>query len=56
MQKEVLKVAVVQATPVLFQLEATIEKVSQLVGEAKSRGAELVLFSGSISVCLSSRY
>lgn len=36
--------AVVQATPVLFQLEATVEKVRRLAREAAGRGAELVLF------------
>jgi nitrilase len=39
-----VKVAVVQATPVLFNLEATIEKIEQLLLEAAQNGAELVLF------------
>lgn len=43
MQKTV-KVAVVQAAPVLFDKEKTIEKAVKLVKEAAGKGAELVLF------------
>lgn len=39
-----LKVAVVQAAPVLFDREATIEKACRLTREAASQGARLVLF------------
>ena len=38
-----LKVAVVQAAPVLFDREATVEKTSRLTAEAAARGARLVL-------------
>lgn len=38
-----VQVAVVQAAPVLFDRDATIEKTSELVSEAKNLGAELVL-------------
>jgi nitrilase len=38
------KVAVVQAAPVAFNRERTIEKVHSLSGEAASQGARLVLF------------
>jgi len=37
-------IAVVQTSPVLFDLQATIEKIEQKVREAKSQGAELVMF------------
>ncbi len=40
----VVKAAVVQAAPVLFNREAGIEKVHRLTQEAASRGAQLVLF------------
>src|SRR5258708_1711407 len=38
------KVAVVQASPVVFDRERTLEKVHVLSGEAASEGARLVLF------------
>lgn len=38
------KVAVVQAAPVIFQRERTLEKVRSLAGEAARAGARLVLF------------
>jgi nitrilase len=39
-----VKVAVVQAAPVLFDREATVEKALPLIAEAAAEGAELVLF------------
>lgn len=39
-----IKVAVVQAAPVLFDREATIEKTCQIIHEAASKGAQFVLF------------
>jgi len=39
-----VKVAVVQAAPVLFDHEATVEKTCQLIQEAAQSGAQLVLF------------
>jgi len=39
-----VKVAVVQAAPVLFDREATVDKVCQLIQEAAGGGAQLVLF------------
>jgi nitrilase len=39
-----VKVAVVQASPVLFDREATVEKTCRLVQEAAGKGAKLVLF------------
>jgi len=39
-----VNVAVVQATPVLFDRQATIEKVARLAGEAAGQGAQLMLF------------
>lgn len=38
------KVAVVQAAPVLFDRQATVEKASRLTAEAASQGAKLILF------------
>src|ERR1700704_7093656 len=38
------KVAVVQASPVVFDRERTLEKVHALAGEAAGQGARLVLF------------
>jgi nitrilase len=39
-----IKVAVVQAAPVLFNREATIEKTRDLINRAAGQGAQLVLF------------
>ncbi|MBX9812766.1 MAG: carbon-nitrogen hydrolase family protein, partial [Burkholderiales bacterium] len=39
-----VKVAVVQAAPVLFNREATVEKACRLIGEAAAQGARLILF------------
>ncbi len=39
-----LKVAVVQAAPVLFDREATVAKACRLTAEAAAQGAQLVLF------------
>jgi nitrilase len=38
-----VKVAVVQAAPVLFDREATVEKACRLVGESAKQGAQLIL-------------
>lgn len=40
----ICSVAVVQASPVVFDREKTLEKVNTLSGEAANRGAKLVLF------------
>ncbi len=40
----VVKVAVVQAAPILFDRDATLAKTYQLVGEAAGKGAKLILF------------
>ena len=39
-----VRVAAVQATPVILDVEATIEKVIELLGEAADEGASLVVF------------
>ena len=39
-----VKVAVVQAAPVLFDREATVEKACRLTAEAAAEGAKLILF------------
>ena len=38
------RVAVVQAAPVLFDREATVEKTCRLIDEAAAEGAQLILF------------
>ena len=40
----VVKAAVVQAAPVLFDREATVEKALHLVSEAAENGSNLILF------------
>jgi len=40
----IVKAAVVQASPVLFDRQACVEKACRLVSEAASQGAQLVLF------------
>ena len=39
-----VKVAVVQASPVLFNCEATVEKAIYLISEAAEKGSKLILF------------
>ena len=39
-----VRVAVVQAAPVAFDVDATLEKVDRLMGECAAPGAEIVLF------------
>jgi hypothetical protein len=39
-----VKVAVVQAAPILFDRQATVKKVCQLLADAAAQGARLVLF------------
>ena len=43
-KKQRIKVAVVQAAPVLFDREATVEKACSLIEEAAGQGAQLILF------------
>lgn len=43
-RKQKISVAVVQAAPVLFDREATVEKACSLIEEAAEQGAQLVLF------------
>ena len=44
MKKSSVKVAVVQAAPVLFDRESTVEKTCHLIQETAKEGAEFVLF------------
>lgn len=41
---ETVRVAAVQATPVILDVDATIDKVIELIGESAERGATLVVF------------
>src|SRR5947208_3423499 len=41
---DIVTVAAVQATPVVLDAEATIEKAIRLLGEAADRGATLIVF------------
>ena len=43
-EKQPVKVAVVQAAPVLFDREATVEKACGLIEQAADQGAQLILF------------
>ena len=43
-KKQQIKVAVVQAAPILFDREATVEKACSLIEEAAEQGAQLILF------------
>src|SRR5438105_2083850 len=55
--REPVKVACVQAEPVIFDRDATIGRVGELVAEARSNGAQLVVFSEAfIPVYPSSRW
>ena len=44
MRENPFTVAVVQAAPVVFDRDATIEKTARLAADASARGAELILF------------
>ncbi len=44
MSKNKFKIAVVQAAPVLLNLDASVEKACRLIQKAADKGAELVLF------------
>jgi len=44
MSNTISKVAVIQAAPILFNVQATIKKMEKLVKEAAQNGAKLVLF------------
>jgi nitrilase len=43
-KKQHIKVAVVQAAPVLFEREATVEKACGLIDQAAEQGVQLILF------------
>ena len=41
---EQVRVAVIQATPILFDRQATVEKTCQLAADAAAQGAQLLVF------------
>ena len=45
------KAAVVQAAPILFDREATVEKACQLTAEAATQGPRLILFPEAFIPC-----
>jgi nitrilase len=46
-----MRVAVVQAAPILFDKKATTEKVVNIIREAGSKGADLIVFPESFIPC-----
>ena len=49
--KKQLRAAIVQASPVLFDKKATIDKVVRQIMEAGQNGAELIVFPESLIPC-----
>ncbi len=47
----VFRAAVVQAAPIAFDVDATLDKVARLAGEAAGRGARLVVFPEAFVSC-----
>ena len=47
----ILQAAVVQAAPVLFNREASVEKACRLVAEAREQGAQFILFPEAFIPC-----
>ena len=43
-QKRIIKAAAVQAEPVWFDLQATVDKTCKLIEEAAANGADIVAF------------
>lgn len=43
-KKDTCKLALVQATPVMFDKDKCVEKIITLIGEAAAKGAELIVF------------
>ncbi|MBC8255064.1 MAG: hypothetical protein H8E35_13705 [Ardenticatenia bacterium] len=41
---EQVRVAVIQATPILFDLQATVDKTCHLAADAAAQGAQLLVF------------
>lgn len=50
-----VKVAVVQAAPILFNREATVEKACRLTVEATAQGARLILFPDVFQLIVNER-
>lgn len=54
--KSICKIAVVQATPIMFDKDKCLEKVISIIEECASNGAEFVVFSRTIYSRLSLWY
>lgn len=50
-REKMCKIALVQAEPVLFDKEKTVEKALQCIGEAAQNGAQIVVFPESFVPC-----
>ncbi len=51
-----VRAAVVQAAPVAFNLEKTLDKADRLLSEAAATAAELVIFPEAFVSCSKSKY
>jgi predicted amidohydrolase len=51
-----VRAAVVQAAPVAFNLEKTLDKADRLLSEAVAIGAELVIFPEAFVSCSKGKY
>ena len=51
-----VRAAVVQAAPVAFNLEKTLDKTDRLLSEAAATGAELVVFPEAFVSCSKGKY
>ncbi|MCE9566339.1 MAG: hypothetical protein K8U57_30310 [Planctomycetes bacterium] len=55
-ETQAVRVAVVQAAPVLFDIPRTLQKLADLAADAARKGAELVVFQRLSTVAVSPRH